>query len=989
MHRFLHPAFASGLMLFSASFSVMLAADAPLPRIPAKKPAETLQSFHVLHGFQMELLASEPLVTDPVAMAYDEDGRAYVAEMRDYPYTDKANHKPSQENPTDQPIGRIRLLTDTDGDGRFDKSTLFAEGLSWPTGVACWKGGVFVAATPDLWYFKDTDGDGKADVRERWFTGFRKLNVQAVMNGLQWGLDNRIHGAGGSNGGVIESLKDSTTKPQRMARNDFAFQPDDGHLELLFGGARYGLAFDDWGNRFLCNIRNPAQHVVLPAEAISRNPFLIAGNPVHDVAEAGDQLPVYRTSLPEPWREVRAKRWTAEAKVMPRSELVSAGVVTSSSGITVYRGSAYPAEYQGQIFVADVAGNLFYRLKRTPEGVTFRAVRADDKVDFVTSEDIWFRPVNFVNAPDGTLHVLDMYRETIEHPWSIPDDLHALLDLESGRDRGRIYRLAPPAFVAPKPPRLSVANTAELVATLENPNAWWCETAQRLLFERRDPSAAPALKQLLRTSQKPLARLHALWTLQGLQALTEADVLHALNDPVAGVREHAVKLSLHWLQTPGNKSALTAAVLARAEDPDARVRFQTAFALGLIHEPPAATTLVSLAANYPADTWLQIACLSSLTNHYASVAQRLLEPDAKLAAFLITTNGQSFLKQTGRAVGALGADKGLQAAMQKQLPFPFALGLGEGARLRRLTLAQTLPPGVLGPLMNRAETVAMDARLTLPDRLAALELLTYTRVGPEQLQQLLAYTQPSEVQVAALRQLLAQAAPNEFVSILNRWPTLSPVLRNELLTQFSARADRALVLLEVIAAGKIPAGQLSASRRNALLAHRDLKVQERARAVLGETNAAPRSEVVEKLKAALSLTGNRQRGAQVYQTACAVCHKLGEEGKDVGPNLATVRTWTAEQLLTNILDPNREVAPSFVAYSIELRNGETRDGIIVTETGNTVTLRRADGGEETLLRAEIERVNSGGLSLMPEGLEASLTPQAVADLIELLRNPNP
>src|ERR1051325_8965636 len=173
-----------------------------LPSIPPTPAREAAKTFRVLDGFRMDLLASEPLVASPVAMTYDENGRAYVCEMRDYPYTDKAHHQRNQENPTDAAIGTVRLLEDTDGDGVFDKATVFADGLSWPTGVACWKGGVFVAATPDLWYLKDTDGDGKADIRRKVFIGFRKLNVQSVMNNLVWGLDNHIHGAGGSNGEI-------------------------------------------------------------------------------------------------------------------------------------------------------------------------------------------------------------------------------------------------------------------------------------------------------------------------------------------------------------------------------------------------------------------------------------------------------------------------------------------------------------------------------------------------------------------------------------------------------------------------------------------------------------------------------------------------------------------------------------------------------------------------------------------------------------------
>ncbi len=277
------------------------------------EPAEAERTFQTLFGFQMQLLAAEPLVTDPVAIEYDENGLAYVVEMSDYPYTDKNADKPFTEKTSDLPIGKVRILEDVDGDGRFDRSTIFAEDLSWPTGIACWKGGVFVAATPDVWYFQDTDGDRKADVRRKLFTGFRKFNVQAVMNNLKWGLDHRIYGAGSSNGGQVRPADQPDAKPLRLSRNDFRFDPRDEALEILSGGARFGLSFDDWGNRFLCDIRNPVEHVVLPSRYLARNPFLRVPSAIYNAAEAGDTLPVYRASPPEAWRAVRARRvWRAK-----------------------------------------------------------------------------------------------------------------------------------------------------------------------------------------------------------------------------------------------------------------------------------------------------------------------------------------------------------------------------------------------------------------------------------------------------------------------------------------------------------------------------------------------------------------------------------------------------------------------------------------------------------------------------------------------------
>jgi hypothetical protein len=378
------------------------------------------------------------------------------------------------------------------------------------------------------------------------------------------------------------------------------------------------------------------------------------------MAESGDQLPVYRISPPELWRVLRAKRWAGQRDiVMPRSELVGAGVVTSSSGITSYRGAAYPEKYRDNVFVCECAGNLFYRLKVTPYGPTFKAARVDGQAEMVASTDNWFRPVNFVNAPDGTLHVVDMYRENIEHPWSIPDDIHAAVDLESGRERGRLWRLTPPNFTPPKPPRLGHATTLELVATLENPNSWWRETAQRLLFERQDRSAVPALRKMVKRGQTPQARLHGLWTLAGLNSVNDEDVLVGLNDQAAGVRENAVKLAEpRVLPLPREEGRgegkgsvlLTQGLLKLASDSDACVRFQLAFTLGEIADPRAADALATIAGRDAANPWIRIAVLSSVANTSHQLLARLFTN----ANFLPGASSSELIRELAQIVGVRG-----------------------------------------------------------------------------------------------------------------------------------------------------------------------------------------------------------------------------------------------------------------------------------------------------------------------------------------------
>ncbi|MBI5775155.1 MAG: c-type cytochrome [Verrucomicrobia bacterium] len=971
-----------------------------LPGIPPTPPAGAAKTFRIPDGFRMDLLAAEPLVASPVAMAYDENGRAFVCEMRDYPYTDKARHKPNQENPTDAPIGRVTLLEDTDGDGKFDKSTVFADGLSWPTGVACWKGGVFVAATPDIWYLKDTNGDGLADVRRRVLTGFRKYNVQAVINSLVWGLDNHIHGAGSSNGGQIRPGDKPDARPTVMSRHDFRLDPVTGEFELLSGGARYGGSFDDWGNRFLCNIRNPVQHVVLPARYLARNPYLAVRSAVHDAAEAGDQLPVYRISPFEPWRELRAKRWAGERDmVMPRSELIGGGVFTSTSGLTIYRSSAYPEKYRGAAFLGEVANNVIHVEHLTPDGATFKAQPMFNKVEFVASTDIWFRPVYFVNAPDGTLTVVDMYRENIEHPWSIPDDIHAAVDLTSGRDMGRLWRLAPANFKTQKPPRLGSAGTAELVAALENPNSWWRETAQRLLFERQDKAAAPALHQLVKSGKSPQARLHALWTLQGLNALSDDDVLAGLNDKSAGVRENAVKLAEQRAAgvspAVSSQSPLLDAVLNLANDPDARVRFQLAFTLGQISGPLASDALATIAKHDAGEPWIRTAVMSSVANSSDQLLSRLLA-DGKFTA---QSNSTELIRELAQIVGVRGKTPEMQqvllaVASTGVQPSPVLcelfVGIGDGLKRSGKSLRRAGMTGeaarVTDTLLAEAAQTSANARAPLEIRTAAIKLLTYddfTRIKVP-LTDLLDPKESQEIQRAAIAATGSFTAPETAPMLLAHWRAQTPAVRAEVIGTMLGGRARVLPLLQAIESGAIPANQIPFAKRALLLRSTDAKVKELATRLYGDSAPGSRKEVVEKFKPALAIKGDAARGKKIFETSCATCHRAGELGKDVGPNLATIRAWNPEQVLINILDPNREVSPNFLGYTVETKDGRTLDGVIAEESAASLTLKRAEGLTDTILRRDIASLTGSGLSLMPEGLEATVTVEQMADLIAFL-----
>ena len=1015
------------------------------PSTEPVEPRRSASTFHVLDGFEMQLIAAEPLVTDPVSVTYDEDGRAYVCEMNDYPYTDKVEHKPSRENPTDLPLGRVRLLEDTDDDGVFDRSTVFAENLSWPTGAVCWKGGVYVCATPDLWFLKDTDGDGRADVREKVLTGFRKYNVQAVMNNPVWGPDHRIHVAGGSNGASITSPLHPERKPVVIRRHDFSFDPVTHEARAETGGARFGQGIDDWGNRFLCNIRNPCQHVRLSQRLLNSNPYYTAAQPLVDCAEAGDQLPVFRTSPVEPWREFRAKRWTNEGSTLPRSELTGAGVVTSSSGITVYRGNAYPPEYRDFAFVADVAANLFYRMRLESDGLTFRAIQVDGEANFCTSDDLWSRPVNFANAPDGCLHVCDMYREVIEHPWSIPDDIHAALDLLRGRDRGRIFRLAPRGFRTSATPKLSQASTADLVGLLDHANGWHRDTAARLLFERQDQTAVEPLRRMARDGKNPEGRGGALRALQGLgffgrgpgSDLRSADrltkrgdsaepwewlddvgldreafglLLESAQDGDANVRRLAVQISPGALFAPrdiGEMYEMRADAKRLLTDPDERVVIEAILSHAEIWSPavfpelggvciahrdsPQVLEAALLATGASSFTMFQEVLKSSETADSESLQGFLCEcagmmgraypdgdPDAPyhVARHLIVRGAADSLAR--RVFGAL-AD-----ALRRSRS-----SLEEASLRAVLEHADGKSEAWLERLGESVEQSMRDPSADVADRVASVRLYRELNESGEVIASLATFLgpdHPPEMQMVALEMVSSfRNEPAVAGALVERWKSLTPDLRARSLTAMTAYPDRARALMEALEKGMIPLVQIPASTRAAMISHKEVDISDAANRLFGA--GEERKELISRYLSEVTGggPGDAARGRTVYELACQVCHRHGEVGNDVGPHLGTIRAWTPDQILTNILDPNREVSPNFALYVIETRQGGSLSGIITGETEATMTLRLADGSEAVVDRSAIATITSPGVSLMPEGLEAVVSPRQMADLIAFLR----
>ena len=1012
---------------------------------PPKSPEEALAAFHTKVAWSVELAAAEPLVVDPVAIDWGADGKLWVVEMRDYPMglpessvAPEARRGKRGPPPPHvggyRPGGRIKFLEDLDGDGKYDQATVFLEGLPFPTGVTAWGKGVLVCAAPDIIYAEDTDGDGKADVVTKLFTGFATENYQARVNSLSLGLDNWLYGANGLIGGRIrhvgqasrlsppgilpdQSLRSEKSRPESgkappidISGRDFRMHPDTGQFEPAAGLTQQGRVRDDWGNWFGCDNSTLLWHYPLPDHYVRRNPHVPPPEPRVFVPADSDPNQLFPTS-----------------RILERfNDPGAAGRTTSACGLCIYRDDLLGTNYYGNAFVCEPVHNLVHRLVLRSDGVTFKAYRAPDEEqnEFLSSKDNWFRPVQARTGPDGALWIVDMYRFVVEHPRWIPPERLAKLDVRAGDDKGRIYRVYPSGKKLRPIPDLTKLSTTALAYELKTHNGTVRDLIHLELVRRNDPEAVETLERIagsatlpaqvqpdeLRFSQNfnAAARLQALCILGALKKLPDNHALGGLGDGDPAVRRHAIRLCEAALRAPSGFQLMDR-LCGMASDPDRGVRYQLALSLGECQNPIVAQPLGELLLANLEDKWMRAAVASSSARFPAEILKYILTrvpaaPDSaarrEVIDHLIATAAGSEREQ------ALDEMLPLIAPPEGRPVEPWQLtALGSlldslrraGRNVNSLSSSSSAEARAavarIKQALADAVAVAQNESVDEATRAAAIALLGrnhgQSNADLDLLRKLLAPETPGRLQTAALEALARTRNPKVPELLLADWNHDSPSLRNAILGALLARDEWIGGLLDAIEKRVVAPAEIPPVNRQRLLKHGNELIRKRASALLAGNPSGSRAEVLAKYQSVMNLTGDPGRGEAAFAKACSTCHAFGGQGHAVGPDLTAFRAKSPQDFLVAILDPNAAIEPRFINYQIETKDGRSLSGVVKAETSTSLTLAQSGGLEEKILRNDIAEIKASGLSLMPEGLEQSMTPQELADLIAYVKHSLP
>lgn len=1006
------------LPLFPAWGQISKPDDAP-PALPAE---QSLAAFQVPAGFRLELVAAEPLLREPSGVCWDERGQLFVSELHGYNLEGQYDieelnrsgeldrvvrrvqaderHKQAAEAET---YGTIRRLIDSDQDGRIDRAEVWADRLPPCLGICPARGGIIAACQTEIWFLADRDQDGEAEVRELLFAGFQKGPLERSINCPQWGPDDWVYFGRGAGGGTIHGKY--LAQPVELPGTDFRIKPDGTAIEPVTGStATMGFAFTEAGDRFTISTRTPGIFVApIPWNDLARNPD-VAATSLQESATADQR--VYPTSRPHPWRTRRAEDPGFAKYYSDRygiEESAPNGYFTSACSPLVYQDTALPG-LRGQLLACEPAQNLIHRslIRRDGARLTLQRPSDEAKTEFLTSSDPWFHAIAMAHAPDGSLYIVDFYREIIEDYSAIPRYLQQLYGLVAGREHGRLWRLTHDAKLPTPAADMSRLGPEALAAEIASPHHWRRTTARRLIVEGGLRPAAAALTRISRESPEPVAVINALQTLDGLGLLGPIAVAGSLEHADPGVRRMALRFAERWIDADPNDAALAAdarAAVGRIRelvfespeglvtDPEPMVRLQLALSLGESADPRSLRTLARLAREHAAEPWMTLAILTAVPGRAGALlgelldhpqglsdASLLLEPlclaianrrdGEELSAAIVTIDGA--VDDATRASCLRGLGAGLRT--------PVDVAISDAARQAVRRLTQSADDAV------RAEALPLITRLqleTAAERSARLAVASAT-IADVQLS--------ADQRLAALAHLADSNESASTTVLIETLATSTPKLREAILAAILGRSDRLPKLLDAIEAQTIPPATLTAVQRETLLRSPRPEIRDRA-AKLFELSAGNSGPVLARYVEGLKLPRDVAHGEQVYRQKCANCHQAHGLGHSVGPDLSAEFQRAEETILRDVVAPSDNLSAGYETYTIATTSGRVSTGLLATETPTSLTLRQAEGKEETVLRKDLELLRAMSVSLMPEDLIESVSPQDLADLLAWLRRP--
>ncbi len=1005
----------------------------PLP------PEESVKHFVVPEGFELHVYASDPeLGGKPVAMAWDERGRLWVCETYDYP---------NELQPPGQGRDRIRICDDTDGDGRADKFTVFAEQLSIPTSIAFAYGGAIVQDATRTLYLKDTDGDDVADVRETLITGWTLGDTHGGVSNFQYGLDNWIYGMQGYNDSqpVING-----ERQQRFRQGFFRFRLDPpadessaprvAEIEFLRStdNNTWGIGFSEEGILFGSTANhNPSVYMPIPNRYYER----VRG-------WAPEQLGTIADS--HLFRPI-----TEKVRQMDHH-----GGYTAGAGHALYTARAYPEQWWNRTaFVCGPTGHLVGTFVLTPDGSDFHST---SPCNLVASDDEWSAPIMAEVGPDGNVWILDWYNYIVQHnptPQGFETGRGNAYETDlRDKKHGRIYRLV---FAGDRnrsdliesaelPNRLKFDPSArhgglhglalgQVVDSLRHPTMLWRKQAQRVLIEQSSSADLPvltaALIDLIEDESVDaiglnVGAIHALWTLHGLNIINEehpeviAAVHDALSHPSAGVRRNAVQV------LPGSAASLEAITAAGlAHDADPQVRLAWLLALSDLPDVDGIGVSVTEPALDPAllrDRWLRDAATSAASVHALPFFEQLAEADQLPAADSLTwpivrraaehvARSRPESEDIDRIVPLLAAAdplvvENILAGLASGWPRNYEIELSEAADQGLLNLLDGLPSSGQAQLIRLAglwgakgldahleqiagallaavheESSQIDERLQAARQLVALQPLSEGVVND--LLSLVTPQAPVDLATGLINAVAMSNSDSVGPALIERSQSLTPTLRDAVTRALLSRPDTTTAFLDAVEAGEASLADLKLDQQQALSTHPDGKIRERALALLKAGVGLPnpdRQKVLDELMPVTELAGDPDLGREIYKKQCSKCHVHGTEGTRIGPDLTGMAVHPKAELLLNIIDPSRSVEGNFRIFTVLTVDGLVINGMLASETRTTLELIDTEAKRHIVQRDEIEELQASTKSLMPEGFEKQMTPEEISNLLAFL-----